>query len=573
MTREILLPQENSKREDLKKEQHFTKMRSLYQYNLKAAYFSFNGNIACLSTTGWKKWLVIMPSLKLSILTIYKTIMMIIAGLYAWIKLLFKGYPFLDFKDYYFFFFKRADTQYINNFNDDTYFGLQRVSGSNPTWLKGLSREDNILETFKIDDIVSSSTNQTYEEALDSKRLYLADYSLLKVMVDNLKKLPNGRQQYATNPVALFYRQDNGLLKPLAIKLYATESTSDRNPIYTPNHGKHWQMAKMFVQNADLIVQNGWTHSVRTHYLIGSLVLATYRNLLPQHPLFRLLKPHWQDTLAVNNLVRYYRPTHEGGKIPPFGAILPCEQNTLADFFGTGMKTYSFKNMAFPQDLKNQNLEDPNLFFPYRDDGKLVWSAIKEFVREYVSLYYKCDRDVARDSELQTWGDEIGGSLADNKMGIPDFPRQFNTVDEVVETVSNIIFLTTAQHNCVHYSLYQYVAFAPNMPFSMMSPPDTDLETPLSQEYLAKLMPPLKNVLVQSLGFYLNYIQSNKIGQYKLSQFDRKTWNAIAKYQQKLQKISQEINQRNKQRTADGEKSMLHYDLMNPKYMANSITS
>ncbi|MGD1917968.1 MAG: lipoxygenase family protein, partial [Pleurocapsa sp.] len=197
----------------------------------------------------------------------------------------------------------------MNNFSDDTYFGLQRVSGSNPTWVKGLRKEDNILETFEVNDIVSNLTNQTYQEALDSKRLYLADYSLLEDIVDNLKKLPSDRQQYATNPMALFYRQDNGLLKPLAIKLYATKATSKTNPIYTPNNGKHWQMAKMFVQNADLIVQNGWTHSVRTHYLIGSLVLATHRNLSSKHPLFRLLKPHWQDTLAVNTLVRYYRPT------------------------------------------------------------------------------------------------------------------------------------------------------------------------------------------------------------------------------------------------------------------------
>jgi len=350
-------------------------------------------------------------------------------------------------------------------------------------------------------------------------------------MTDNLKTLPDGRQQYTTNSVALFYRQDNGLLKPLAIKLYATKPTSDENPIYTPQHQKHWTMAKMFVQNADLMAQNCWTHSVRTHYLVGSLVLATYRHLFPTHPLFKLLKPHWQDTLAVNTLVRY-RPSHEGGKIPPFGMALPCQQDTLADFLGEGMKTYSFKEMAFPQDLKNQRLEDPDLFFPYRDDGKLVWEAIHKFVREYVDLYYQSDRDVVADSQLQAWADEIGGSLTDNKMGIKDFPSQFKTIDEVAETIGNIIFVTTAQHNCVHYSLYQQVAFAPNMPFSLMSAPDTDLNTPLSQEYLSQLMPPLKNVLVQTLGFYLNYIQTKKIGDYKLGQFDPQAQSIIEDYQQ-----------------------------------------
>ena len=140
-------------------------------------------------------------------------------------------------------------------------------------------------------------------------------------------------------------------------------------------------------------------------------------------------------------------------------------------------------------------------------------------------------------------------------------------------TKTNVIFLTTAQHTCVHYSLYQYVAFAPNMPFCLMAPPHTDLQTPIFEKDLSQLMPPLKNVLVQSLGFYLNFIHANKIGDYKLSQFEPQAQEIIQIYQKKLKIISQEINFRNKKRTSNGEKSMFGYDLMNPQYMSNSITS
>ncbi len=581
MTRELLLPQ-NDPEEKQKRERYLEKMRKLYQYDLNDKYYSFNGHIAFPTAKGRDKRRIAWPSLKLTAITIYKFVMMTIAGIYAVIKYLVKGYPFRDFKDYYFFFFKRPDSKYLDNFNDDTYFGLQRVSGPNPTWIKRVTEEyeiiekpeeDDFLESIKVKDIIRILTGQTYEEALREKRLYLADYSILKVMVDHPQELPDGRKQQTTNPVALFYRQDNGLLQPLAIKLYATEITSATNPIYNPAHGTHWTMAKMFVQNADLLVQNAWTHSIRTHYLVGSLVMATYRNLSCHHPLFALLKPHWQDTLAVNTLIRYYRPTHEGAKIPPFGMVMPCEQNTLADFLGEGMRTYSFQEMSFPNDIKNQCLEDDKLFYPYRDDGKLVWDAIHEFVREYVNLYYKCDQNVVEDYELQTWGNEIGGSIDDHKMGIPDFPTQFKTIEEVVETVGNIIFLTTAQHNSVHYSLYQYVTFAPNMSFCLMAPPNTDLQTPIFQEDLSQFMPPLKNVLIQSLGFYLNFIRTNRIGDYKLSQFDRKAHGIIKNYQDKLQEIAQEINIRNEIRTHHGKEPIFHYDLMNPQYIVNSITS
>ncbi len=605
MTRKLLLPQKDSQGKQ-KRQRYLKWMQELYQYDLKLPYYSFNGNLAFLTTQGIGELLVTWPSFKLTVMTIYKVVMMTIAGIYAWLKSLVKGYPFPDFKDYYFFFFKRPDYQYLENFNDDNYFGLQRVSGPNPTWIKGITEEyefpekleeyefltkleedgilekqgekdfrenleeDDFLESIKVKDIIGILTGKTYEEALREQRLYLADYSSLKVMVDHPKELSDGRKQFTTNPVALFYRQDNGLLQPLAIKLYATEITSATNPIYTPAHGTHWKMAKMFVQNADLLVQTVWTHSMRSHYLLGSLVMATYRNLSPNHPLFALLKPHYQDTLAVNTLIRYYRPTHKDGKIPPFGMVIPCAQEELANFFGRGMRTYSFKEMSFPNKIKKQNLEDPNLFYPYRDDGKLVWDAVHEFVREYVNLYYNSNQDVLEDFELQTWGDEIGGSLDNGKMGIPDFPTKFKTIEEIVETVGNIIFLATAQHNAVHYGLYKYVTFAPNMPYCLMEPPHTDLETPIFQEDLAKLMPPLKNVLVQSLGFYLNFIRSNRIGDYQLSQFDREAHRVIKKFQEELKKISQVIKARNIERTYYGKQA---YTLMDPQYMVNSITS
>jgi len=564
MAKKLVLPQ-NDPNGKKKRERYFKRMRQLYQYDLSAPYFSFNGNLAFLTTKGLAKWWVVWPSLKLTLLTLYKVVMFVPLLIYIGLKRLIKGYPFPEFKDYYFFFFKRPDRQYLDNFNDDTYFGLQRVSGPNPTWIERITEDHQLPERFKADDIVSQLTGQSYEAALQEKRLYLADYSLLKVMVDHPKEI-DGRKQYTTNPVALFYRQDNGLLRPLAIQLYATEPASPQNPVYTPADGEHWMMAKMFVQTADLIVQTVWTHSMRSHYLVGSLVLATYRNLSQNHPLFALLKPHWQDTLAVNTLIRYYRPTHAGGKIPLFGLVLPCEQNTLAEFFGKGMRTYSFTGSSFPNDIKKQGLEDPNLFYPYRDDGQLVWEAIHEFARDYVHLYYQSDQDVVADFELQAWGDEIGGSLQENKMGIPDFPTQFNTIDDVVATVGNIIFLATAQHNCVHYCLYQYVTFAPNMPYCLMAPPSTDLQTPLLQSDLMALMPPLYNVLIQSLGFYLNYIRANHIGDYDLRQFDGRSDEVIKKYQAKLKDISKEVNARNQER-------IFPYTLMDPQLMVNSITS
>ena len=94
MTREVLLSSSQATQAKQQgQDRYFEKMRNLYTYDLESDYASFNGNIACLSATGFKKILLTLPSPKLAILTIYKLLMMSIAGVYAWLKSLGKDIP------------------------------------------------------------------------------------------------------------------------------------------------------------------------------------------------------------------------------------------------------------------------------------------------------------------------------------------------------------------------------------------------------------------------------------------------------------------------------------------------
>lgn len=59
--------------------------------------------------------------------------------------------------------------------------------------------------------------------------------------------------------------------------------------------------------------------------------------------------------------------------------------------------------MNFTNDLYNRMLHDDDRLphFPYRDDGKLIWGIIEEWVDSYVKAFYKSDADVLNDLELQ----------------------------------------------------------------------------------------------------------------------------------------------------------------------------
>ena len=571
MVRSILLPQ-NDPRSQQQKEKHFKQMRDIYSYDLGSPYFSFDGSLAFLdyqtfpyqfSPKSIRLFALLMKNAGFNLVfsTIISALKVIPVLAYVLLKRMVKGYPFPEFKDYHSYFWTRPDLQFLNNFDSDLYFGVQRVLGPNPNWIEGLTDAHQLPEEFR--SIVNFLIDQTYEEALGDGRLYITDYSVLQDLTSDPQRR-GGSEQYTTAPLALFYRQEDGFLRPLAIQLYGTEPVSPTNPIYSPADGQHWTMAKLFVQTADITVQIFWTHVSFTHYQMNPILLASYRNLSPNHPLFILLKPHWQGTLYVNNITRFFR-TAKTGEATFFGRIVPCEMGTLSSFIGKGLRKFNIKGDSFPNSLQKRHVEDPALFYPYRDDGKLVWDAISRFTREYCELYYLSDQDVLDDYELQAWGGEIGGSLEQGKMGVSGFPTEFKSVDEVADTVANVIFTATAQHSCVHYTLFDYAGFIPNMPPSLNILPSKFLGRQVLKEDLLQMMPAFDNMLIQGLGYAFNNFRTNRIGGYNLNQFGQEARGVIENFQEHLKEITKQVDLRNQTRP-------FPYIHMNPSSIPNSIT-
>ncbi|NJR41781.1 MAG: hypothetical protein HC767_03085 [Akkermansiaceae bacterium] len=57
----------------------------------------------------------------------------------------------------------------------------------------------------------------------------------------------------------------------------------------------------------------------------------------------------------------------------------------------------------FTNDLVNRGLADNDRLphYPFRDDGRLIWDIIEEWVVTYVKAFYNSDAEVAGDAELQ----------------------------------------------------------------------------------------------------------------------------------------------------------------------------
>lgn len=69
---------------------------------------------------------------------------------------------------------------------------------------------------------------------------------------------------------------------------------------------------------------------------------------------------------------------------------------------------WRFENENPEADLKARGVLETSVLpnYPYREHALEVWAALKEYVGNYVNLYYKGPEDIAQDYELQNfWAD------------------------------------------------------------------------------------------------------------------------------------------------------------------------
>ena len=552
----LLLPQFD-RDNDKSRSEYLKEMQRLYAFTL-----TYDGHIATINklpkreepTLGYKaKSLLhligVVPSLPSFLVKRFK---------FKTLKM-----PYKKYNDYLFY----GQSPFPNkemrdNFLDNKYLGYQRVAGMNPVVLEGVNNENPLPSFFKVNAEVLNITEDEYIKAYDDNLFYMTDYSMLKPLFDNPGEV-EGMKKYIMPAIALYKMKDDGTLEIQAIQLDATSETeSDTNPIITPSD-KRWNMARTFIQAADGTHQELWTHATRIHYILESVIMVSWRQLGEKHPLLALLKPHLKFTLSVN--VNPLFQKSPDGTIPSFGKMFGCDNETLVSFMGQGMREYSFKKFILPIELQNRHVTDPRLVYPYRDDGLLMWEEIKRFVGDYIKLWYKSDSDVCGDFELQNWANELGGSRKEMYCGLTDFPTNFTNVDELIDIIAHIIFISTAHHSSVHFPQYECAGFPPNLPFSAYAPPLTDPQEYQSEAGLVKFFPPYEQAFEQAFIFYLTNFKVNRIGQFDTKNTSELLKDIITKHQSNLHEIHKTITDRNKVRP-------YHYTNMDPKNIPNSVT-
>ncbi|HEY9641694.1 MAG TPA: lipoxygenase family protein, partial [Coleofasciculaceae cyanobacterium] len=317
----------------------------------------------------------------------------------------------------------------------------------------------------------------------------------------------------------------------------------------TPSTGADaWMMAKTIVQIADVNFHEAVSHFARTHLLVEPFVTATHRRLPESHPLFKLLVPHFQGTLAINYAAHEFLVAPKGG----VNGLLSATIDNSRVLMVKGLRIRGFNADMFPRRLQERGVDDVSALpvYPYRDDGLLIWAAIHDWVQAYLRLYYQSDADVQGDRLLQAWAHELvafdGGRLpgfGDRETG------QIETLNYLIDAVTMVIFTGSAQHAAVNFPQYGIMSFAPAMPTAGYSPAKAVRSDSTSQDWL-DLLPPLDQAQSQlNLLYLLGSVYFTQLGKYEAGHFtDPQVAAPLTAFQQRLKEIEATIDRRNTDR-------------------------
>nr|TKW05047.1 hypothetical protein SEVIR_7G150800v2 [Setaria viridis] len=389
----------------------------------------------------------------------------------------------------------------------DVEFARETLAGVNPVIIKRLTKfpAKSTLDPTQYGDHSSRITEDhiqhnldglTVQNALSSNRLFILDHhDNFMAYLDRINKL-EGNYIYASR--TLLFLKDDGTLKPLAIELSQPHDNGEQHgadsKVYIPAHtgveGHIWQLAKAYA----CVNDSAW-HQLISHCeimlpeegetltcCVCPFAIATNRQLSVVHPVHKLLKPHYRNTMNNNALARQ-RFINAGGIFEL--TMFPGKYSL--DFSSSVYKNWNFTDQALPAGRSCVAVPDESSAYgvrlliedyPYAVDGLAIWCTIELWVKEYLDIYYPNDGELQHDEELRKWWKEVREE-AHGDLNDRDWWPKMDTVQELARTCTTIIWVASALHTAVNFGQYSYAGYPPNRPTMSRRP----MPEPGSREY------------------------------------------------------------------------------------------
>ncbi|VAI21678.1 unnamed protein product [Triticum turgidum subsp. durum] len=437
----------------------------------------------------------------------------------------------------------------------DAEFAREILAGVNPMMITRVtefppkssldpSQYGDHTSTITEAQIGSSLEGLTVQQAVSSNRLYILDHH--DHMMPYLVRLNNLDDTFLYATRTLLFLKGDGTLAPVAIELSTPllqgGLTTAKSTVYTPaSTGVEawiWQLAKAYVCVNDYGYHQLVSHWLNTHAVMEPFIIATNRQLSVTHPVHKLLHPHYRDTMNINSRARELLVS-AGGIIE----LTVFQRKYAMEMSSVTYKDWNFNEQALPDDLikRGMAVRDPSSphkvrllleDYPYAVDGLAIWTAIEQWVTEYLAIYYTSDSVLQSDVELQAWWKEVRevghGDLKDAAW----WPKMM-TVAELVKACATIIWTGSALHAAVNFGQYPYAGYHPNKPSASRRPmpePDTEEYALLARDPEKVFIHTITNQVQSIIGIsLLEILSKHSSDEIYLGQRDTPEWTSDAK--------------------------------------------
>ncbi|CAH3138525.1 unnamed protein product [Pocillopora meandrina] len=474
----------------------------------------------------------------------------------------------------------------VNNvtWRQDRVFTEQRLAGLNPMSLmkvtagqdpigvKWSDLEKRLNPNYDWDAALSRSleTNTLIQDTIADGSLFVVQYPAfdnLSTVPDITESRPTRKMWPAMSPIALFVSRPGGegrpaQLQPVAIQVDSTSGS----PVYSPEDGDLWALAKAGFQVTDFAYVEMVEHLLKTHLMMEPFCVCILRYLSTLHPLHQLLKYHCRGLLPTNK-VGFPKLVDDQAYMHQLFAIGNTGSVTL---LVRAFQTLTWADTDFRAKNKARGIDDRKKlpYFPYRDDGELIYKAMEDLVKDYVNFYYHADSDVLKDHEVQGLANEMsseGVGKDGGKGKLRGFPAQIATKALLVDIVTRLIWTSTAQHTAVNYPISDYGAFTPNMPTKMYD----DERVPDDKFNALRLPNSYVSAVQAGVAMSLGSLRIDRLFDYggKLPEQGGRV--IVQKHYNRLHSsVKPLLDKRNKERFREG---YLTYPYLSPAWIPNSI--
>jgi arachidonate 15-lipoxygenase len=419
--------------------------------------------------------------------------------------------------------------------DSDSAFVKDRLTGPNPGEIEVCSKTtyDKVIN-------LPGDVKNVLKNVFDENRLYCIDYSEMKDL-ENGQDL-NGIKKYTVGSIAMFESfidpkaKIREGLKLLAIAVIGILFSPVSPPI-------DWKLAKALFMNDDTIQQAFVAHFGYAHLVLQAWQIPTFRQLPEMHPLFLLLEPHFEGISFVN-VVGFELLFSVGGILD--NAV---SATMLSLYKLTTDKVIEFmkNDFSFPARLTEKKMYDFDGYYPYKDDGKLIWKAIENFVGSYLALYYDLIIPIGFDPELDSWLSDL---YINAKVGwAANFDRSRSML---IRMVSAVIFQASAYHASVNFNLDSHLAFSLGSPMGIWSESPHGLPNATDKDYLDAFPSVDAATEIRDVAIELAKLYYTNLGEYCVGRFVDKDVAYIAQnFSDELLEAGRVIEARNDVREAN----------------------